>query len=154
MKAPGKIMLAIRSAIFFLGMVVTVVLYTPIAIAAWPMHHARRYVVIGGWARFIVWWLKVTCNLTHRVSGMDDLPDSPHVMLSKHQSAWETIVFQTIFPSQAWVLKKELLKVPFFGWGLAASHPIAIDRSRGIKALDGIVKQGIVSLKEGRSVLV
>ena len=113
-----------------------------------------RYHLIAGWAYMMRWWLKVTCNLTHRVSGMENLPSEPHVMLAKHQSAWETIMFQTIFPPQAWVLKKELLKIPLFGWGLMASRPIAIDRSQNRKALDILVKQGTEKLAEGRSILI
>ncbi len=86
--------------------------------------------------------------------GLENLPNTPSVILSKHQSAWETIAFQTIFPPQAWVLKRELLWIPFFGWGLAATRPIAIDRSQGVRALDSVVKQGIQRIEEGRWVVV
>ncbi|MGU9956888.1 MAG: lysophospholipid acyltransferase family protein [Arenicellales bacterium WSBS_2016_MAG_OTU3] len=116
-----------------------------------PLLRAR---IIGGWAHFMIWWLKVTCGLTHAVRGKENLPSQPSVILSKHQSAWETIAFQTIFPPQAWVLKKELLYIPFFGWGLAASKPIAIDRKLGVKALGHIAKQGKQRLQEGRWVVV
>ena len=128
--------------------------YSLIAILSMPLPPLLRARIVSGWAHFILWWLKLTCNLSHEVQGMENLPDNPSVILSKHQSAWETIAFQTIFPPQAWVLKKELLYIPFFGWGLAASKPIAIDRSKGIRALDHIAKQGIERLQEGRWVVV
>ncbi|WP_306460383.1 lysophospholipid acyltransferase family protein, partial [Nitrosococcus oceani] len=75
-------------------------------------------------------------------------------MLSKHQSAWETLAFQKIFPPQVWVLKKELLRIPFFGWGLAMTSPIAIDRSAKKKALEQIVEQGKDRLKQGFWIVV
>lgn len=139
---------------FLLGQVATAVLYTPVALMAYPLNPILRSRIIGVWAHFIVWWLKLTCGLTHSVEGRENIPNQPCVILSKHQSAWETIAFQTIFPAQAWVLKRELLRIPFFGWGLAMTQPIAIDRRQGLKALDSVVKQGIDRLQQGRFVVV
>lgn len=102
----------------------------------------------------IVAWLRITCGLRHRVVGLENLPPHPCVILSKHQSAWETIAYQAIFPAQAWVLKRELLWIPLFGWGLAATRPIAIDRKAGVRALDDVVKQGTERLAGGRYVVV
>lgn len=144
----------LRSLVFFAGMLVTAVIYTPFALAVSPLPAVLRSRLIGGWAKMIVAWLRLTCGLSYRVAGLEHLPDQPCVILSKHQSAWETIAYQQIFPAQAWVLKRELLWVPFFGWGLAATRPIAIDRSAGVRALDEVVKQGIDRLKGGRYVVV
>ena len=145
---------AIRSLLFLGGQLVSVVLFTPIAFIAYPLNPITRSRIIGYWAHFVIWWLKLTCGLSHQVEGRDNIPDKPCVILSKHQSAWETIAFQKIFPAQAWVLKRELLHIPFFGWGLAATQPIAIDRSEGLRALDSVVKQGQDRLKQGRFVVV
>ena len=93
--------------------------------------------------------LRVICGIRYRVIGAEHIPQTPSIMLSKHQSAWETLAFQQIFPPQVWVLKKELLLVPFFGWGLAMTSPIAIDRSSGKAALKQIVEQGKDRLKRG-----
>ena len=120
----------------------------------YPLNPITRSRIIGYWAHFIVWWLKLTCGLSHTVEGSENIPDQPCIILSKHQSAWETIAFQTIFPPQAWVLKRELLWIPFFGWGLAMTQPIAIDRREGIKALDSVIKQGLDRLQQGRFVVV
>lgn len=144
----------IRSLIFFAGMLITATVYTPVALAVSPLPAITRSRIIGYWADFIVAWLRVTCGLSHRVVGLENLPARPCVILSKHQSAWETIAYQHIFPAQAWVLKRELLWIPFFGWGLAATRPIAIDRKAGIRALDEVVKQGKVRLAGGRYVVV
>lgn len=144
----------IRSLIFFAGMLATAIIYTPIALAAWPLPAVTRSNLIGFWAKLTVAWLGAACGLRHRVEGLEKLPAQPCVILSKHQSAWETIAFQQIFPAQAWVLKRELLWIPFFGWGLAATRPIAIDRKAGRRALDDVVKQGRARLAGGRYVVV
>jgi 1-acyl-sn-glycerol-3-phosphate acyltransferase len=144
----------IRSLVFFAGMFLTALVYSPFAILVSPFPPVTRSRLIGWWAKMTVAWLRVTCGLSHQVKGIENLPAAPCVILSKHQSAWETIAFQEIFPPQAWVLKRELLWVPFFGWGLAATRPIAIDRSAGVRALEDVVKQGIDRLAGGRYVVV
>ena len=143
-----------RSTLFFLGQMVSTLVWTPVSILAFPLPAVARSRIIAGWAYFIIWWLRICCGVHHRVSGLENLPDRPAVILSKHQSAWETIAFQTLFPAQAWVLKRELMWIPIFGWGLAASQPIAIDRRAGIRALGQIVTQGLARLAEGRWVVV
>ncbi|MBT4330692.1 MAG: 1-acyl-sn-glycerol-3-phosphate acyltransferase, partial [Gammaproteobacteria bacterium] len=76
------------------------------------------------------------------------------IIFSKHQSAWETMAFQSIFPPQVWVLKQSLLWIPIFGWGLALLKPIAIDRGAGRKALQQVVKQGTDRLQSGIWVVI
>ena len=143
-----------RSAIFFAGMAVSAILFCPVALLSWPVPPVSRMRIIGLWARFICWWLAVTCGLRHQVEGLEHLPAAPGVILSKHQSAWETIMFQVIFPPQIWALKREALWLPFFGWGLAATSPIAIDRSTPVRALDRLLRQGREKLAEGRWVVI
>jgi len=147
-------MIWLRSAIFFTGMAVSAVVFCPVAILAWPVPPVTRMRIIGLWARFICWWLALTCHLRHEVEGLEHLPAAPGVILSKHQSAWETIMFQVIFPPQIWALKREALWLPFFGWGLAATSPIAIDRSTPVRALDRLLRQGRQKLAEGRWVVI
>jgi 1-acyl-sn-glycerol-3-phosphate acyltransferase len=144
----------LRSLLFLLGQIVTAVPYSLVAIAAFPLPSVPRSRLISGWAHFVMWWLKITCGITHSVQGLEHLPTDPCVILSKHQSAWETIAFQVIFPPQTWVLKRELLWIPLFGWALAASRPIAIDRGIGAKALDKVAKQGVERIHGGRYVIV
>ena len=121
-------MTALRSLVFETGRLLIILGSMPaIAIAAFldPIPRAK---LISVCARTVIPWLRISCNIRHQLEGTDNIPDQPSVLLVKHQSAWETFVLQTIFPAQAWVLKKELLKIPLFGWGLAISRPIAIDR--------------------------
>lgn len=96
----------------------------------------------------MLFMLRTICGLHYRVIGQENIPDCPSIILSKHQSAWETLALQQIFPPQVWVLKKELLRIPFFGWGLAMTNPIAIDRSAGKAALEQIVEQGRERLRQ------
>ncbi len=147
-------MLFLRSSLFFLGQVITAPIFTLIAFLALPLNPVTRNVLISGWARSMIWWLRITCNIRHEVTGLENLPESPSIILSKHQSAWETLAFQAIFPTQVYVLKRELLWIPIFGWGLAMSSPIAIDRSAGREALKKLVSNGAARLKKGLWVVI
>lgn len=101
-----------------------------------------------------MWWLKVTCDLTHTIEGLDNIPAEASIIMSKHQSAWETLAIQLIFPAQVWILKRELLWLPIYGWGLASMQPIAIDRGSAIKSFRQIVTQGCERLAEGLWVVI
>lgn len=147
-------MLFLRSVLFFLGQVITAPIFTFIAFLALPLNPVTRNVLISGWARSMIWWLRITCNIRHEVTGLENITDTPSIILSKHQSAWETLAFQAIFPTQVYVLKRELLWIPIFGWGLAMSSPIAIDRSAGREALKKLVSNGSARLKKGLWVVI
>jgi len=99
-------------------------------------------------------WLWLTCGIRYRVEGRENLPAGPVVVLSKHQSAWETIAFTVIFPPHSWVLKQELLDIPVFGWMLKRFSPVAIDRSQPRKALRQLLEQGGRYLREGLWIVV
>ncbi|QKT05007.1 1-acyl-sn-glycerol-3-phosphate acyltransferase [Ectothiorhodospiraceae bacterium 2226] len=113
-----------------------------------------RYRYLTNWGRFTLWWLRVTCGVNFRVQGMEHLPQEPAVVLAKHQSAWETIALPFLLPPQTWVLKRSLLWIPVFGWGLALLRPIAIDRSAGRRALAQIIERGRRRLEQGIWVVV
>lgn len=102
----------------------------------------------------MLWWLRITCNITYQIKGAEHIPKIPCVILAKHQSAWETLAFQLIFPAQVYVMKRELLWIPFFGWGLAMTSPIAINRSAGREALKQLVSLGKQRLAAGLWVVV
>lgn len=147
-------MLFLRSLLFFLGQMVTAPIFTVIAFLALPLNPITRNVLISGWARSMLWWLRVTCNIRHKVTGLENIPQTPSIILGKHQSTWETFAFQAIFPPQVYVLKRELLWIPIFGWGLAMSSPIAINRSAGRAALKQLVELGSARLKKGFWVVI
>jgi 1-acyl-sn-glycerol-3-phosphate acyltransferase len=117
-----------------------------------PFHF--RYWAITRWPAFVIWCLKHICQLDYQVQGREHLPSKATVIASKHQSAWETLAFQNLFVQPTWVLKRELLWIPFFGWGLRLIRPIAINRSSGRRAMQQVIEQGTASLARGQSVII
>jgi len=144
----------LRSGLFALAQLLVTPPYALVALATFPLPRMWRYRVISGWSRLNVWLARAILGIDWRVEGREHLPDRPAVILAKHQSAWETMAFQLIFPPQVHVLKRELLWIPFFGWGLALMSPIAIDRSRGARALRAIARRGRERLAQGFWVVV
>ena len=139
---------------FYLGLFPLTVIFSAISIAILILTRPLRYKIITGWALLCLKWLKITCGITWTVEGTENIPSSAGVILCKHQSAWETISLQLIFPRQSQVLKRELLWIPFFGWGLASLNPIAINRGAGIKSLKTVLERGEERIKEGWWVLI
>lgn len=144
----------LRSTLYMLLLVIITPPYAIFTLACYPLSPHARYRVTSTWTRIILFLLGNVCGLRYRILGAENIPDTPSIVLSKHQLAWETLAFQKIFPPQVWVLKKELLRIPFFGWGLAMTSPIAIDRSAGRSALDQVVEQGRDRLKNGFWVVI
>ncbi len=144
----------LRSVIFFLSMVVSVVIFVPFAVFTIPFSFETRYRFISLWGRFNIWWLGIICNLRYEIEGLENLPKETAIVFCKHASTWETFALQCFLPPQTWVLKQELLRVPFFGWGLAMLKPVAIDRASGRKALKQLVERGTKCLEEGRWLII
>jgi 1-acyl-sn-glycerol-3-phosphate acyltransferase len=143
-----------RSGLFALALLLVTPPYALLALATIPLPRMLRYRIISGWSRLVVVLARRILGIGWRIEGRENLPDRPAVILAKHQSAWETMAFQLIFPPQVHVLKRELLWIPFFGWGLALMSPIAIDRSRGFAALRSIARRGRERLEQGFWVVV
>ncbi|MDX1512869.1 MAG: lysophospholipid acyltransferase family protein [Gammaproteobacteria bacterium] len=146
--------IALRSTCFAAGQIAATIVFAPLVVLSALVPYRLRYRLVVRWTYFNIWWLKQTCRLTHVVEGTDNIPDAPAIVLCKHQSAWETLILQYYFSPQVWVLKKELLMVPFLGWGLAALRPIAIDRSAGRDAMSQVLEQGRQRLASGCWVVV
>lgn len=107
------------------------------------------------WGLFNLWLLRWICNLDYRLTGLENLPDKACIVMSKHQSAWETIALRGLLPdAQSWVLKKELMRLPIFGIGLRIARSIPIDRSAGRRAVLQVVNEGTQRLSEGRWVII
>jgi len=140
--------------LFYLGLLVITPIFSVIAILLVPLNNVTRSRIASGWAYCTVYWLKLTCNLSVSVQGREHIPDHPSIVLCKHQSAWETIALQTIFPPQIWVMKRELLMIPFLGWAFMALAAIPIDRSAGREALKKLVANGKDRLARGLWVVI
>ena len=147
-------MIFLRSLAFTLALIGVTPPYSIVALASFALPAQARWRIISGWARVVLWLSRVITGIRYRVEGLEHLPSGPAIILSKHQSAWETIAFQVIFPPQVQVLKRELLWIPFFGWGLALMSPIAIDRSRGSGALKRMAVQGARRIAQGFWILI
>ncbi|MGB0637304.1 MAG: lysophospholipid acyltransferase family protein [Gammaproteobacteria bacterium] len=143
----------IRSWMFYSGLIPLTVFFSIISVCVLILPSTPRYKTIITWSKLALWWLRITCDLHWAVRGIENITDQPGVILCKHQSAWETIAMQMIFPKQTQVLKKELLSIPFFGWGLACLNPIAINRKRGAKSVKKILDIGQKRIKDGWWVL-
>ncbi|NCN44273.1 MAG: 1-acyl-sn-glycerol-3-phosphate acyltransferase [Piscirickettsiaceae bacterium CG_4_9_14_3_um_filter_43_564] len=145
----------LRSLVFSFGQMVTLVFFSLFGLLLAPFSHQVRYRFIHYWARFCIWWLRWTCGVQYRVFGAENIDLSKAgLVFARHESAWETFAFQAIFPQLTFVLKKELLKIPFFGWGLAMLSPIAIDRKAGRKAIKQVVTEGCQRIDKGVWVVI
>lgn len=144
----------LRSILFNVGVLIITPLFSVLAIALFPLPAVLHSRIVSSWAYVVIFWLKLTCDLSYRVIGKENIPNHSCVLLAKHQSAWETIAFQTIFPPQIWVMKRSLLLIPFLGWAFAALKAIAIDRSAGREALKQLVSQGKDRLARGLWVVI
>jgi len=147
-------MIALRSFLFLLSLVILTPPFSVIALLTFPFSLKIRFRIISLWTRIELWLLRLLCNLRYEVRGREHIPTTPSIVLCKHQSAWETLALQEIFPPHVWVMKRSVLLVPFFGWGLAMLRPIAIDRSAGRAALKQVTDQGRNRLQKGLWIVI
>lgn len=146
---------ALRSLLFYIGYAVIMVLQPLVGLLickvvpdrwlqAWLLSACRAAVV----------WARMTCGIRYRLEGVENIPAGASVVLAKHQSAWETLFLQVYLQPSVTVAKAELLRIPFFGWGLALARPIAIDRDKPSQALKEIIRTGQLRLAAGDRVIV
>jgi 1-acyl-sn-glycerol-3-phosphate acyltransferase len=141
----------LRATLYYLFLIVTVIPYAFLCVLWAPLPLHWRYRLTMGWPRLAAWGARFFCGLRWQVQGWENLPDGPAIILSKHQSAWETLFLPSHLPRQVcFVYKKELHLVPFFGWGLALLRMIPIDRAKGREAFEQVVQIGQIRLDEGR----
>lgn len=144
----------IGSLLFTSFMFLSVVLYAPIVVLTVVLPSRTTYRSVLLWVDAQLFMLERLCRLRFEVEGLEHLPSDASVVLMKHSSAWETIAQLKLFPRQTWVLKRELMWAPFFGWALAVLKPIAIDRRGGRAAVEQVVKQGRGRLADGMWVVI
>lgn len=150
----SKVNLFIRSSIFLILSVSTMVLYSVLALFTFVLPMRLRHVVIRPYLRFYFWLLKVVCHIDYHVEGLENIPKNRNgIVMSKHQSTWETFFIPLLFHNPAAIAKRELLWIPFFGWGLAIAGPIAINRSKKASSMQQILQKGTKYLHEGRWIM-
>lgn len=147
----SRTVLFLRSLVFALLMLVATLIWAPVCILFAPLPYNQRYHVTSYWNRFIIGAAKVVCGIRYRMKGTENFPDSPAIVLSKHQSAWETIFYFYAMPRPlVYVFKKELLYIPFFGWGIGLLRMIPIDRKKSKDAFSQVLEQGRKRLSDGQ----
>ncbi len=144
----------IRSTIFMLGLIISISLWVIPSVIARIFPYKICFAIVSSWCTFNVFWLRLTCGIRYTISGLENIPQQACVIMSNHQSTWETLAFPSIFPTLTWVIKKELLFIPLFGWGIASTQPIALDRKQGKKAFQQLIKDGKEKLALGRFILI
>ncbi len=152
----GSALAALRSLLFVLWMAATVV---PWALAVLVMSlfasSTTLYWACAGWLRVAIWGCRVICGVRARVAGMENVPTAADakgavLLAPKHQSTWETFALPTLMPHPlAYVFKRELLYIPFFGWAMARMDMIHIDRSKRAEAWNKVAEQGRRLFSEG-----
>lgn len=149
-------MVLARSLVFFVALLLVTVAYSvPLALFGWAASFETRARVGRTWGSAILRLLRVICRLDYHIEGAANLPKAPCIVMSKHQSSWETIALRALLdPNHTWVLKRELLRIPFFGWALALFRPIAIDREAGRAAAKQLLREGKKALDDGLSVVI
>jgi len=149
-------MILLRSTLYFLFLVFTTVCIAGIGLLiGWAFPQNKIFYIDTTWSRLNLWGLSKICRLKYRLVGTENIPSESFIVLAKHQSAWETIALVSLIPGpKAWVLKRELLFVPIFGWFMWYFKPIAINRKSGHKAIDQIIEQGKERLDRGCNIIV
>jgi len=150
-----NVSLFLRSLFLLVVMVIATVVWVWPCLLAAPLPYSQRYWVTSRWNKFVIWLAKVVCGIDYRIKGWENLPDTPAVLLCKHQSAWETIFMIAAMPRPlVYVFKREILWIPFFGWGMALLRMIPINRSQGKNAFQQVVRRGRERLADGQWIIM
>ena len=149
-------MILFRSTLYFIFLVLNTLLIAGIGtLIGWAIPEKKIYFIDTTWSKVNLWGLSKICGLNYRLQGRENIPQESCVILAKHQSAWETIALVSLIPGpKAWVLKRELLFIPIFGWVMWYFKPIAINRKSGHRAVDQIIEQGKERLSKGCKIIV
>lgn len=143
------------STVLFIYIIISTLIFGPVILLCIFLPFSVRYQLAQLWIKALFWMLKSTCGLSYEVRGLENVPkDQACIVLSKHQSAWETVALRLFLPTQTALLKKSLLWIPLGGWALATLKPIAIDRENQREALKSLIEQGIERLREGMYVVI
>src|SRR5215468_3462 len=149
-------MSALRSFLFALFQAVVTPIYAVLVLLSFWVPPLPRFKFITGWCCLNLLGARWICGIRHRVIGAENIPPpaSPHIVMSKHSSTWETLALNFLFPPLAFVAKKELLSIPFFGWAFTLASPITIDRKAGKDAMEQITEQGRERIAQGFWIVV
>ena len=143
-----------RSLLFTTYMMASACVFGAVMTLGFWLPYRAQFAIARCWARILFWVLKRLCGLDFTVEGRERIPPGNHIVMSNHTSAWETVAPFLIFPPQVWVLKRELLWIPFVGWGLKLLRPIAINRGLGHRAVNQVIEQGKSRLRDALWIII
>jgi len=156
-----RILWGIRSALFVLWLLVTVMPWATVVVVLSPfISSTRLYWLCAGWLTVTIRGARFICGVKWRVTGMENVPTAADeraavLLACKHQSTWETFAYPMLMPHPlAYVFKRELLWIPFFGWAIGSMDMIHIDRSKRTEAWNKVAAQGKRLMAQGNWVIM
>jgi 1-acyl-sn-glycerol-3-phosphate acyltransferase len=151
----SKPVLYFRSLLFWLGFIINVVFFGLLIVLLFFMPSSFRLRIARLWSLTNNFLLKLFCGIDFKVEGKENLNKvETAIILSKHQSTWETLALHSFTPSVRWVFKRELMRIPIFGWALALTDPIGINRGAGRVAIKQLIDEGTKKLNDGKWMLL
>ena len=141
----------IFNAFFYLSLIPI----TTIIISLYFFISTKRLQWLGAmWIKVILNALKFLCGVSWKVEGIENIPNTPCIVVSNHQGQWESFFLQTLFIPSTSIIKKELLLIPLFGWALRCMKPITLNRLNRVSSLKKVIKKGVIKLKNGFSIIL
>ena len=151
----SRVNIFIRSLIFWLFSTITLPIYSTFILFTFPLSIHARHVFILFYVHFYIYVLDKLCGIHYTVEGLENIPkDRVGIVMSKHQSTWETFFLATLFHSPSFISKRKLGWIPFFGWAMAVSEPIFINRSDKSSAMQQLLTKGKKVLEQNRWIIV
>ena len=145
----------IRTLTFYFVITITIILLYLILVAIhlFGANYDTKYKFAVFSSKLFIWILKITCSLGYKIKGLEKIPNEPSIFMANHQSFWDNMFMQLITPKHSWIIKQELLDIPFFGWGLKILEPIAVNRHSSMSVREIIIK-GKKKIDEGMSMVI
>ena len=141
----------IFNAFFYLSLIPI----TAIIISLYFFISTKRLQRLGAmWIKVVLNALKFLCGVSWKVEGIENIPNTPCIVVSNHQGQWESFFLQTLFIPSTSIIKKELLLIPLFGWALRCMKPITLNRINRVSSLKKVIKKGVIKLKNGFSIIL
>jgi 1-acyl-sn-glycerol-3-phosphate acyltransferase len=148
-------MIAIRSVLFntlfYISLIIQMIIFTPVYFL---LPRKKAFFVPKFWARNNLWLMKVICGTTFEIEGLENLPQGSFIFAPKHQSFWDTFAFLPNLDDPIYILKRELLWIPVFGWYVAKQRMVPVDRSARGRAMAGVMQLTRERMKSGRQLII
>lgn len=151
---PYRLWLTIRSTLFWIGFLPATLLAALMVSALYFAPLMVRISIIKLWIEYSLGLLRIFCGLKYQIEGLENIPEHGFIVMSKHSSTWEAIALQKFFDPMIWVVKRELIWIPLFGWALRAMNAIALNRGTGRKAINQLISESKQRMDQGRILML